>query len=87
MDEQQKDRARKLVKELEDAGINSGLLTIHGTVVLRSSGAPYTDSPMLFFDETDLHNAIDLDLLEKTKVVGSYEWEWYVVKKSSQVNP
>jgi len=40
-----------------------------------------TDTPTMMFDETDLHNAVALDLLEKRKVTGSYEWEWYAAKK------
>jgi hypothetical protein len=39
------------------------------------------------FGETDLHNAVALDLLEKRKVTSTYEWEWYAAKKkNSQVN-
>jgi hypothetical protein len=37
---------------------------------------------MMVFDETDLHNAVALDLLEKRKVTGSYVWEWYAAKKN-----
>ena len=37
----------------------------------------------MMFDETDLHNAVALDLLEKRKVTGSYEWEWYAAKKKA----
>jgi hypothetical protein len=80
----QEERARNLVKELKQAGLNCGLLAMQGAVVLRSPGAPYTDAPMLMFDEVDLHSAIDLDLLDKRRVVGSYEWEWYVVKRKTE---
>ena len=78
MDDHQEERARKLAKELQEAGQNCGILVVQGTVVLRSPGAPYTDVPMLFFDEGDLQNAIELSLIKKGKMVGSYEWEWYV---------
>jgi len=51
--------------------------------MLRHPGAPYTDTPMMTFNESDLHNAAALDLLEKAKATsGSYEWEWYVVKRT-----
>jgi hypothetical protein len=87
VDEEQKERAQKLVNELKDAGLNSGLLIVQGTVVLRSPGAPYSDAPILFFDESDLQNAIELSLLEERKVVGSYEWEWYVVANCDRDEP
>ena len=51
--------------------------------MLRHPGAPYTDTPMMTFNESDLHNAAALGLLEKAKATsGSYEWEWYVVKRT-----
>lgn len=84
MDNHQEERARRLAEELHEAGQNCGILVVQGTVVLRSPGTPYTDVPMLFFDEADLQNAIELSLLEKRKVVGSYEWEWYVVAKGDR---
>jgi hypothetical protein len=80
MDEIQEERARELVGELESAGLNSGLLAVEGIVVLRGPGAPYTETPTMF-NERDLDNAIALGLLEKRKVTGSYEWEWFVTKK------
>ena len=80
MDDERRNRARELVKELEDAGLNSGLLMVQGTVMLRSPGAPYNESPLLFYDESDLNNAIELSLLEKQRVTGSLTWEWYVTK-------
>jgi hypothetical protein len=83
MDEHQKERAYKLAEELKEVGQSCGLLMVQGTVVLRSPGAPYTDAPMLFFDESDLQNAVELSLLEKGNVVGSFNWEWYVVSKDS----
>jgi len=49
--------------------------------VLRGPGAPYAEMPMVSFDATDLQNAVELGLLVKAKVTGSYEWEWYVLKK------
>lgn len=36
-------------------------------------GSSDTDTPMMMVDETDLHNAVALDLLDKQKVTGSYE--------------
>src|ERR1700674_4632988 len=72
--------ARKLVEQLESSGMNSGLLAVQGSVVLRCPGSPYTDTPMMF-DETDLQNAVALDLLEKRKVTGSFDWEWYVSRR------
>lgn len=76
----QEQRARDLVKELERAGENCGLVPVQGIVVLRSPGSPYIDVPMTF-QEMDLLDAVELGLLEKQKVTGSYEWEWYVEKK------
>ena len=83
MDELQEERARSLVEHLKDAGANCGLLVVQGAVVIRCPGAPYVDSPMVTFDEGDLQNAIALDLLEKRKVIGSYTWEWFVLKHRS----
>jgi hypothetical protein len=90
MDDLHKKRALELVEHLERAGMNCGLLAVQGTVVLRCPGAPYTETPMMMFDETDLQNAIALDVLEKQKVkiemipsTGNYEWEWYVLKKAA----
>jgi hypothetical protein len=82
MDDSQEGRARELVEELERVGGRCGLLAVQGSVVMRCPGAPYTDSPLMSFDETDLQNAIALDLLEKRKVKerteGKLEWEWYM---------
>jgi hypothetical protein len=83
MDDLQKKRALELVEQLERAGMGCGLLAEQGTVVLRSLGTPYTEMPMTIFDESDLHNATALGLLEKQKVTGIYNWEWYVVKKAT----
>jgi hypothetical protein len=83
MDDSQEARARELAEHLEKAGPNCGLLPVQGIVVLRCPGAPYTDTPMITFDEADLQNAVALDLLERGKVVGSYEWEWYVLRKKN----
>jgi hypothetical protein len=80
MDEFQRERANKLVVDLQVAGINCGLLFSQGTVILRSAGSPYTDT-QTFFDEADLNNAVKLDLLEKAEVTGNHFWEWYVLKK------
>ncbi|MGD0222616.1 MAG: hypothetical protein ABSF71_09765 [Terriglobia bacterium] len=88
MDDLHKKHALELVEHLERAGLNCGLLAVHGTVVLRCPGVPYTETPLMMFNENDLHNAVALDLLGKQKVkvemipsTGNYEWEWYVVKK------
>ncbi|MGO9302425.1 MAG: hypothetical protein ACLP3R_01820 [Candidatus Korobacteraceae bacterium] len=83
MDDLQKKRALELVEHLERAGTGCGLLALQGTVVLRCLGTPYTDTPMMIFDRSDLHNAVALDLLEKQKVTGIYNWEWYVGKKAT----
>jgi hypothetical protein len=77
-------RARKLVDILESTGSNCGLLVRRGTVVIRRPGAS-SDSPTPY-EEADLNNAIELNLLKKqpmmtTRVPGSYEWEWYVVRE------
>jgi hypothetical protein len=74
----QKERARKLVKMLESAGDNHGLLVVQGNVVIRN-GVQCTDSPVMF-DEADLKNAIALGLLQKNVVSGSVNWEWHVLK-------
>jgi hypothetical protein len=78
MDGLQRKRARKLVEQLSES---CGLLVVHGAVVMRCPGAPYTDTPMMMFDETDVQNALALDLLEKRKVTGSFQWEWYMAKR------
>jgi hypothetical protein len=83
MDDLHKKRALELVERLERAGMNCGLWAVQGTVVLRCPGAPYTDTPMMF-EETDLGNAVALDLLEKRRfTTGSYEWEMYAVKQKT----
>ena len=78
-------RARKLVDILESGGSDCGLLVIKGAVVMRCPGAPFTDLPIPY-DEADLNNAIELNLLEKRKMrvdtlIGSSGWEWYVVRE------
>jgi hypothetical protein len=80
MNEFQRERARKLVDELRDAGIGCGLLFSSGVVVLRSPGSPYFDTPT-YFDEADLKNAVELDLLNKGEAIGNNSWEWCVLKK------
>ncbi len=80
-------RARRLVDILESAGPNCGLIVMHGTVLMRCPGAPFTDLPTIY-DETDLNNAINLNLLEKRKMrantlTGSFEREYYVVREKS----
>ena len=73
-------RARKLVDILESGGSDCGLLVIKGAVVMRCPGAPFTDLPIPY-DEADLNNAIELNLIERQKkligsVTGSSGWEW-----------
>lgn len=87
MNDVQEERAKKLVQDLEDAGNSCGLLLSQGTVIMRSPGAPWTDTPMLFNDQDDLNNALELGLLKKTSMisieVGSSSvqpWEWYVIQ-------
>ena len=79
MDVSQEQRAKELAKELKDAGHNCGLLLMQGQVVLRSPGSPYSDVPLPFFEEADLSNALNLGLVEKKSMVGSYKWDWYVL--------
>jgi len=78
-------RARKLVDILESGGSDCGLLVIRGAVVMRCPGVPFTDLPIPY-DEADLNNAIELNLIEKRKMrvdtlTGSSGWEWYVVRE------
>jgi hypothetical protein len=80
-------RARRLVDILESAGPNCGLLVLQGTVVMRCPGVPSKDWPTMY-NEADLNNAIELNLLEKRKmligsVTGSSEREYYVVREKS----
>jgi hypothetical protein len=80
-------RARKLVDILESGGSDCGLLVIKGGVVMRCPGAPFTDLSIPY-DEADLNNAIELNLLEKRKMraetlTGSSGWEWYVVSEKA----
>ncbi len=78
MDESCKKRAGELVNELKRAGVNCGLLVIQEAVVLRSPGAPYTDSLLDMFSKNDVLNATQLGLLTKMRMTGSADWEWYV---------
>jgi hypothetical protein len=80
MDDLQKARARRMVDQLKSAETNCGLLAEKGIVVMRCPGTPYTDTPTTF-DESDLTNAIALGLLRKQKMVGSFEWDYYVVNE------
>jgi hypothetical protein len=80
-------RARRLVDILESGGSDCGLLVFKGTVVMRCPGAPFTDL-RIPYDEADLNNAIELNLIEKRKkligsVTGSSGWEWYVVREKA----
>jgi len=80
-------RARRLVDILGSGGSDCGLLAIKGTVVMRCPGEPFMDLPIPY-DEADLDNAIELNLLEKKKMradtlTGSSGWEWYVVREKS----
>ena len=78
MNDFQRERALEIVDQLKEASLNSGLLAIGGTVVLRSPGSPF-DTPTVF-GEDDLSNAVDWGLLGKSRVTGSCEWEWYTTK-------
>jgi len=78
MDASQQERAIEMVDQLKHAGTNCGFLAIQATVVMRCPGSPCTDTPTTF-DETDLQNAISLGLVRKQKIVGSFEWEYYVL--------
>jgi hypothetical protein len=84
---EQEKRARKLVCELDHAGVSHGLIGVKGGVVMRGPGAPYSDSPLITFDESDLRNAVELGLLEKQTmhVNGKLGWEWYVSKRKVRV--
>jgi hypothetical protein len=80
MNAAQERRAKDLVKELKDAGHNCGLLLMQGQVVLRLPGSPYSDAPLLPFEEDDLNNALSLGLVEKRSMVSnSGGWDWYVL--------
>ena len=87
MEVSKKRRARKLADILESGGSDCGLLVMQGAVVMRCPGEPFMDLPIPY-DEADLNNAIELNLLEKKKMLigsptGNSEWEWYVVRKKS----
>jgi hypothetical protein len=91
VDDSEKKRALELVNHLEAAGMNCGLLVVRGAIALRCPGAPYSDSPMMTFNETDLQNAVALNLLEKQRMVtdsfppeASHDWEWYVVTRTAR---
>jgi hypothetical protein len=79
MQPEQEQRARKLIEYLDGEKQFRGFIVGGGMVVLRASGAPYTDTPTMY-DENDLNNAVALGLIEKRKVTGSLEWEWYTLK-------
>jgi len=74
--------ARKLVAELRKAGANCGLLAVQGSLVMRGPGAPWSDTPMVSYDENVLLDAVALRLLEKQQmnVNGKPGWEWYVLR-------
>jgi hypothetical protein len=87
MDANQEKRARRLVDILESAGPNCGLIVMRGAVVMRCPGAPFTDLPTIY-DEADLKNAVQLNLLEKRKMradalTGSFEREYYMAREKS----
>jgi hypothetical protein len=80
-------RARRLVDILETAGPNCGLVVLRGAVMMRCPGAPVTDLPAIY-DEADLKNAVELNLLGKRKMradslTGSFEREYYVAREKS----
>lgn len=78
----EKQRAEKLVRMLEKAGENHGLIVVQGHLVIRN-GVNLQDAPMMM-EVADLENAITLDLLEKRVareiVGGKASWEWYIAK-------
>lgn len=81
MNEDQKQRAFELLEAANEAGPNSGVLLQQEVVVVRSPGSPFHDAPTRF-NENDLLAAVDLKLLHKSRVTGSFEWEWYTVVKT-----
>ena len=87
MEANKEKRARRLVDILETAGPNCGLVVLRGAVVIRCPGAPVMDLPSIY-DEADLDNAVELNLLEKRKMradalTGSFQREYYVVREKS----
>jgi len=64
MEAHMENRARKLVAMLQSAGRSCGLLVVQRTVVMRCPGSPFMDSPTMY-DEADLTNAIELNLVRK----------------------
>jgi hypothetical protein len=80
-------RARELVATLQQSLPNCGLLIMQGVVVMRCPGAPYSDAPTMY-DEADLTNAIELNLVRKQKIVESYDgaqWDYYVAREHPSV--
>ena len=80
-------RARRLVDILESAAPNCGLIVMRGAVVMRCPCTAFTDLPAIY-DEADLKNAVQLNLLEKRKMqadtlTGSFEREYYMVREKS----
>ena len=80
-------RARRLVDILESAGPNCGLLVIKGAVVMRCPDRPSTDLPTIY-DEADLKNAVELNLLEKRKMradtlTSSFERDYYMAREKA----
>jgi hypothetical protein len=80
-------RARRLVDILESAAPNCGLIVMRGAVMMRCPGTPFTDLPTIY-DEADLKNAVQLNLLEKRKMradtlTGSFEREYYMAREKS----
>jgi hypothetical protein len=78
----EKERAEKLVRLLEKAGENHGLLVLQGHLVIRN-GVNLQDAPMMM-EVADLENAIALNLLQKHVAReiagGKASWEWYMAK-------
>ena len=72
---------------LESAAPNCELIVMRGAVVTRCSCTAFTDLPAIY-DEADLKNAVQLNLLEKRKMqadtlTGSFEREYYMVREKS----
>jgi hypothetical protein len=85
MDSSQEERARRLVDELKNSHSSDiGFCLVGGKVVIRRPAAVaiFTDA-LTTFDETDLNNAVELGLLEKSQINGFVvnAWERYQRKK------
>jgi len=75
----QERRARGMVEMVVRLGPNWGFLvpppTGVGMLIMRGPGAPYADVPAPSYSESDLENALSLNLLQK---VNMKDWEYYI---------